>query len=201
MKRNDIFVDFLCRFGYDRGMQVEITPEETTVLVGWKKRSGSRVLAGMKAEAVLHASRGVDVGIIAEMVERSVKTIREWLAEWQDSRMRSVLTGHAGNQNAAEPARALKEDLKAILARPPSRSGVHAEFWDVPAIREVVRILFDAEHQSDSSYRLLLRLCGPNPEPPGPVRRAPRRAGHPRRPNRTRQPAWSDAASRVWWGQ
>ena len=71
MKRNDIFVDFLCRFGYDRGMQVEITPEETTVLVGWKKRSGSRVLAGMKAEAVLHASRGVDVGIIAETVERT----------------------------------------------------------------------------------------------------------------------------------
>ena len=141
-------------------MQVEVTPEETAVLIRWKKRTDNYVLVRMKAEAILYASRGVDVRIIAEMVERSVKTIREWLAEWQDSRMRSVLTGHAGNQNAAEPARALKEDLKAILARPPSRSGVHAEFWDVPAIREVVRILFDAEHQSDSSYQLLLRFCG-----------------------------------------
>ena len=201
MKRNDIFVDFLCRFGYDRGMQVEITPEETTVLVGWKKRSGSRVLAGMKAEAVLYASRGVDVGIIAETVERTERTVQEWPTEWWATRMRRVLTGHAGNQNAAEPARTRKQELKAILARPPSRTGARAGFWDVPALREVVKILFDAEHQSDSSYRLLLRLCGPNPEPPGPVRRAPRRAGHPRRPNRTRQPAWSDAASRVWWGQ
>ena len=178
MKRNDIFVDFLCRFGYDRGMQVEITPEETTVLVGWKKRSGSRVLAGMKAEAVLHASRGVDVGIIAETVERTERTVQEWPTEWWATRMRRVLTGHAGNQNAAEPARTRKQELKAILARPLSRTGARAGFWDVPALREVVKILFDAEHQSDSSYRLLLRLCGPNPEPPGPVRRAPRRESH-----------------------
>ena len=167
MKRNDIFVDSLCRFGYDRGMQVEITPEETTVLVGWKKRSGSRVLAGMKAEAVLYASRGVDVGIIAETVERTERTVQEWPTEWWATRMRRVLTGHAGNQNAAEPARTRKQELKAILARPPSRTGARAGFWDVPALREVVKILFDAEHQSDSSYRLLLRLCGPNPEPPG----------------------------------
>ena len=71
-----------------------------------------------------------------------------------------VLTGHAGNQNAAKPARDQKQELKAVLAQPPSPTGVHAEFWDVPAIREVVKILFDAEYQADSSYQLLLRLCG-----------------------------------------
>ena len=71
-----------------------------------------------------------------------------------------------------------KEELKAVLARPLSRSGVRAGFWDVPAVREVVKILFDVEHQADSSYRLLPPLCGPSPEPPGPVRRAPRRESH-----------------------
>ena len=74
--------------------------------------------------------------------------------------MRSVLTVHAGNQNAAEPARARKQELKKILAQPPSQAGIHAEFWDVPAIRDVVKILFDVEYQADSSYQLLLRLCG-----------------------------------------
>ena len=141
-------------------MQVEVTPEETAVLIRWKKRSDNYVLVRMKAEAILYASRGVDVGIIAEMVERTERTVLEWLAEWQATRMCSVLTGHAGNQNAAKPARAQKEELKAILAQPPSRSGVHAEFWDVPAIREVVKIMFDVEYQADSSYQLLLRLCG-----------------------------------------
>ena len=74
--------------------------------------------------------------------------------------MCSVLTGHAGNQNAAKLTRAQKQELKAILAQPPSQTGVHAEFWDVPAIRDVVKILFDVEYQSDSSYQLLLRFCG-----------------------------------------
>ena len=141
-------------------MQVEVTGEETAVLIRWKKRSDDHVLVRMKAEAILYASRGVDVSIIAEMVERSVKTIREWLAGWRDSRMCSVLTGHAGNQNAAKLTRAQKEEPKAVLARPPSQAGVRAEFWDVPAIRDVVKILFDVEYESDSSYQLLLRFCG-----------------------------------------
>ena len=159
-------------------MRVGVAPEETAVLIGWKKRSDNHVLVRMKAEAILYASRGVDVGIIAKMVERTERGVQEWLAEWRATRMCSVLTGHAGNQNAAKLTRAQKEELKAILAQPPSQAGVHAEFWDVPAMREVVKILFDAEHQSDSSHRLLPRLCGPSLEPPGPVRRAPQRAGH-----------------------
>ena len=149
-------------------MQVEVTPEETAVLIRWKKRSDNHVLVRMKAEAILYASRGVDVGIIAEMVERTERTVQEWLAEWQATRMCSVLTGHAGNQNAAKLTRTQKEELKAVLAQPPSRSGVHAEFWDVPAIREVVKIMFDVEYQADSSYQLLLRLCGLSLELPDP---------------------------------
>ena len=127
-------------------MQVEVTLEETAVLIRWRKRSDNHVLVRMKAEAILYASRGVDVGIIAEMVERAERTVQEWLAEWRATRMCSVLTGHAGNQNAAKLTRTQKEELKAILAQPPSRSGVHAEFWDVPAIREVVKIMFDVEY-------------------------------------------------------
>ena len=190
-------MDFSCRFGCDWGMQVKVAPEETAVLIRWKKRTDNYVLVRMKAETILYASRGVDVGIIAEMVERSVKTIREWLAGWRDSRMCSVLTGHAGNQNAAKLTRAQKEELRAVLARPPSRSGVHAEFWDVPAIREVVRILFDAEHQSDSSYRLLLRLCGAEPRAArtrstSAATRRPPPDAWPRRRPRSR-PCWTPA--------
>ena len=153
-------MDLPCRFEHDRGMQVEVTPEETAVLIRWKKRSGSHALVRMKAEAILYASRGADASITAKMVDRTERTVQEWLAEWQATRVCSVLTGHAGNQNAAKLTRAQKEELKAVLAQPPSRSGIDAEFWDVPAIREVVKILFDARYESDSSYRLLLRFCG-----------------------------------------
>ena len=132
----------------------------------------------MKAEAVLHASRGVDAGTIAETVERAERTVQEWLAEWRATRMCSVPAGHAGNQGAAELARARKQEPETILARPPSQMGDRTGFRDVPALREVVKILSDAEHQADPSHRLLLRPCGPSPEPPGPVRRAPRRDDH-----------------------
>ena len=54
------------------------------------------------------------------MVERTERTVQEWLAEWRATRMCSVLTGHAGNRDAAEPARAQKEELRAVLAQPPS---------------------------------------------------------------------------------
>ena len=149
-------------------MQVEVTPEETAVLIRWKKRPDNHVLVQMKAEAILYASRGVDVGIIAEMVERAERTVQEWLADWQATRMCSVLTGHAGNQNAAKLTRDQKQELKKILAQPPSQTGVHAEFWDVPAMRDVVKTLSDAEHQTDSSYQLLLRFCGLSLELPDP---------------------------------
>ena len=161
-------MDFLCCSGYDRGVRVGVTLEETAVLVRWRKRSDNHVLVRMKAEAILYASEGVGIGIIAETVERAERTVQEWPADWRATRMCSVPAGHAGNQDAAKPARAQKEDLKAVLARPPSPAGVHAGFWDVPALRDVVKIMFDVEYRADSSYQLLLRPCGPSLEPPDP---------------------------------
>ena len=40
-------------------MQVGVTPEETAVLIRWKKCSDNHVLVRMKAEAILYASEGV----------------------------------------------------------------------------------------------------------------------------------------------
>ena len=107
---------------------VDVTKEERDVLLRWKKRSDSFVLVRLKAEAVLYASRGVDVSIIAEMVDRSRRTVRDWLASWRLAGLCSVVTGHAGNENAAKLTRAQKEQLKETLGRPPSQSGVQADF-------------------------------------------------------------------------
>ena len=128
-------MDFLCRFGCGGGVRVGVAPEETAVLVGWRKRSDNHVLVRMKAEAILYASEGVGIGIIAKMVERAERAVQEWPADWQATRMRRVPAGHAGNQDAAEPTRARKQEPKAVLARPPSRTGVHAGFRDAPALR------------------------------------------------------------------
>lgn len=138
------------------------------VLMRWKKRSDTLVLIRIKAEAVLYASRGVDVEVIAELVDRSVKTVMGWLSQWRETRLCSVVTGHAGDQNAAKLTREQEASLKAVLAAPASETGVSAEFWDVPALRDVVKTRFDVEYESEASYQLLMRFCGMSFKLPDP---------------------------------
>ena len=149
-------------------MKVDVAPEEFPILVRWKKRSDSLTLVRMKAEAVLYASEGVSSTVIAKMVERSERTIREWLADWRLYRMKSVVTGHAGNENAAKLTSDEKEKIKEALSKPPAESGIKAEFWDVPAVKNLVKTWFDVEYKSESSYHLLLKFCGMSFKLPDP---------------------------------
>lgn len=55
-----------------------------------------------------------------------------------------------------------------MLAAPPSEAGVSAEFWDVPALADVVKTRFDVEYESDSSYQLLMRFLGMSFKLPDP---------------------------------
>lgn len=83
-------------------MIVDVTPDELAVLMRWKRRSDALVLIRLKAEAVLYVSEGVDSAIVAKLVDRSVRTVAGWLADWRERRLCSVVTGHAGNENAAK---------------------------------------------------------------------------------------------------
>ena len=114
-------------------MRVDMTDEERDILIRWKKRSDTYKLVRMKAEAIVYAARGVGLDIIAEMVERAEGTVREWLSQWRQTRLSSVVTGHAGGENAAKLKRVQKEELEEILGKLPSESGVKAGFWGVPA--------------------------------------------------------------------
>ena len=110
-----------------------LTDEERYTLIRWKKRSDTYKLVRMKAEAIVYAARGVGLDIIAEVVKRAEGTVREWLSQWRQARLSSVVTGHAGNENAAKLKRAQKKELEEIFRKPPSEAGVKAGFWDVPA--------------------------------------------------------------------
>ena len=125
------------------------------------------ILVRLKAEAVLYASMGVATEIIASSVDRSERTVADWLRDWNACRLQSVVTLHAGNQNAAKLTRDQKADLKKVLESPPSEAGVPADFWDVPALDDVVKTKFDVEYESESSYQLLMRFLGMSFKLPG----------------------------------
>lgn len=141
-------------------MDVAIDLSEREVLLRWKKRSDTLVLIRLKAEAILYASGGVDLDFIAEMVGRTKKTVQGWLSQWRIWRLGSVVTGHQGNENAAKLTQAQKEEVAQILREPPSAAGISAEFWDIPALADVVASWFGVEYASESSYRLLMKFAG-----------------------------------------
>ena len=132
-------------------MQIDMTDEERDILIRWKKRSDTYRLVRMKAEAIVYAARGVGLDTVAEMVERAEGTVREWLSQWRQARLNSVVTGHAAGGNAVSLKRAQKEELGEILSKPPSEAGIKAGFWDVPALKDVVSIKFGVEYRSESS--------------------------------------------------
>ena len=147
---------------------VSVDRDERKVLLNWKKRSDTMILVRLKAEAVLYASMGVSVEIISASVDRSQRTVSEWLSDWNYYRLQSVVTEHAGNQNAAKLTREQKADLKKVLESPPSEAGISADFWDVPTLEDVVKTKFEVEYESESSYQLLMRFLGMSFKKPDP---------------------------------
>ena len=141
-------------------MIVTVESSEWNVLQRWKRDRSSFVLVRLKVEAVLLASKDVPIDVIASFVDRCESTVRGWLRGWHDSRLASVVTGHAGNENAAKLTSVQKEEVRRALAAPPSESGVPAKFWDVPALRQLVSVRFGVEYESESSAHLLMRFCG-----------------------------------------
>lgn len=141
-------------------MDIKLEPDERAVLLRWKKRADEYFLVRFKAEAVLYASEGVPAEIIARMVERSAKTVKGWLRDWRHRRLGSVVTGHAENENASKLTHEQKEKVKEALAAKPSESGIPVEFWDVPALENLIKTRFGVEYESDSSFHLLMKFCG-----------------------------------------
>jgi transposase len=149
-------------------VDVEVEPVEWDSLLRWKKRSDSFVLVRFKAEAVMLASKGVGIDVISAVVDRSQKTVNGWLCDWRARRLGSMVTGHADNENAAKLTLAQKEEVRAALAAKPSEAGIPAEFWDVPALENLVSMRFDVEYRSDSSLHLLMKFCGMSFKLPDP---------------------------------
>jgi len=139
---------------------VTVEASEWDVLQRWKRDRSSFILVRLKAEAVMLAAENVPVEVIGRFVDRSVVTVRTWLRGWLGSRLESVVTGHAGNENAAKLTEAQKEEVRRALASTPSDSGVPAKFWDVPALKTLVSMRFSVEYESESSLHLLMRFCG-----------------------------------------
>ena len=139
--------------------QVLVTDEEWRVLQDYKK-TAPYVLMKLKSEAIILLSKGIDARTVADVVERTPTSVRAWARAWNQTRLGSVHTGHAGNLNAWLLTAQQREEVLDVLSRPPSEAGLPASFWDVPGMSEWFWDRFEVVYESDSSYHFLLHMAG-----------------------------------------
>lgn len=114
------------------------------------------LLVRLKSYALLTRDKGMAVKDIADIVSRDEKTISRWLKAWEQQRLGSIFTGHAGNENASKLTKQQKAAISQALERPPSAYGIPKDFWDVPALKEYTQVKFAVIYESVQSYHFLL---------------------------------------------
>ncbi|WP_154654234.1 hypothetical protein [Acidipropionibacterium thoenii] len=50
--------------------------------MNWKKRPDTFILPRMKSEKILYVFEDIDIIIVAKLIDRSVKTVKGWIADW-----------------------------------------------------------------------------------------------------------------------
>jgi len=136
-----------------------VSGEEWRLLQDYKKTT-TLILVGLKAEAVLLASQGAAVELIADFVERKPSTVATWLTGWNKTRLASIFTGHAGNLNASKLNAAQLDQVRRDLALTPEAHGLDARFWSVPSLAGYLSAKFAVVYDSPASYHYLLKFAG-----------------------------------------
>lgn len=121
------------------------------------KRSQAETIR-QRAHSIILSSKGYSPLEIADILERSEKTVREWVKAWSTTRIASLFTGYSLNQNAAKLTRAQKKEIKRTLSKPPCEYGIPKAFWDVSTLKSYIKAEFGVEYESDESYRLIFKL-------------------------------------------
>lgn len=136
---------------------IDISEDEKGFLREYLKTS-PLVLIRFKCQAILMRTKGMKLADIADIVSRDEETIGRWLKDWNNRRMASIFSGHAGNENAARLTKEQKKEIRETLQKPPSAYDIPKTFWGVPALKEYVKAEFGVVYESPRSYHFLLQF-------------------------------------------
>lgn len=116
----------------------------------------------IRIQAVLMKKRGLKRKEISKLVGRSFDSVENWIMAYNKNGLAGLMTKEVENVNSTKLTYAQKDYIKEILTKQtPDKLGLSSQdYWDVPALRELVKKEFDVEYKSHSSYILLLKYCG-----------------------------------------
>lgn len=135
----------------------KVSSVEQALLRQHLKKSQSEVIR-QRAHSILLSSKGYSPLEIADILDKSEKTAREWIKAWSTTRIASLFTEYSLNQNAAKLTKTQKKQIKKVLKEPPSEYGLPKEFWDVSTLKSYIKAEFGVEYESEESYRLIFKL-------------------------------------------
>lgn len=112
----------------------------------------------LRSHAVFLHHKGYSLGQIGEILFTSEETIYRYLKAFAKERLASLFPKYLGNQHAAKLTKEQKQQLKEVLAKPPSEHGIPKEFWDISSLKTYLKAEFGVEYESAESYRLIFLL-------------------------------------------
>lgn len=139
--------------------QIRVTKEEWRILQDYKLEAPYRLMRRM-SEALILLHEGVPIDAVGRIVERSVPTVKDWCRAWNESRLASIHTGHAGNLNASKLTVSQREEVRRVLSNPPSDESIPAAFWSVPDLANWMYRRFGIQYASNSSYHFYMHDAG-----------------------------------------
>jgi len=112
-----------------------LSKEECNILLGYAT-SSPLITIRSKSQCVLMLSRDIPISDICFLINRKERTIWQWKNEFLYSRISSIFTNHANNDNASKLTKDQKAKIKRTLSQPPNEYGLPKDFWDPPSLKE-----------------------------------------------------------------
>lgn len=110
-----------------------------------------------RAHCILLNNKGYNSIQISDILDRGKDTIRDWINNWNESRIASIFTNYENNylNNSLFTKQQLSE-IKRTLKKPPT--GKLNKFWSVKKLKNYLNAKYEVVYESDRSYHHLFEI-------------------------------------------
>lgn len=137
--------------------RLSLTNDEKEILTNYLS-STPIILIRSKAQAILMFDDGLEQEQISRFTAKRIRTIQSWCSDFRKKRIASLFDKRINNENASKLTKKQKLQIKEVLKNPPSNNGLTKEFWDVPNLKNYIKVEFGVEYESERSYHFILRF-------------------------------------------
>jgi len=122
-----------------------------------RPKGSAAELEDRRRRAVDLLAKGKTCPEVAELVERSLSSVKRWKAAWKKGGVDAIAAKpHPGRTPRLN--RNQKRQLERILLRGPLASGYSTDLWTCPRVAEVIRRRFGVKYHAAHVWRLLQSL-------------------------------------------